>query len=149
MHCSLPGSSVHEISQARILEWATISFSRGSSQNRDQTHVDSLLLSHQGSLREALREYYSTIKKKKWRAAFSFFNDENQRQGVSCSPFKVLAFTGGTSGKESACQCRRHVFNPWVGKIPWKRKWQSTPVSLPGKSHEQRSLVGLQRVRHD
>ena len=124
MHCSLPGSSVHEISQARILEWATISFSRGSSQNRDQTHVDSLLLSHQGSLREALREYYSTIKKKKWRAAFSFFNDENQRQGVSCSPFKVLAFTGGTSGKELTCQCRRHKrnqFAPWLEKIPWRR----------------------------
>ena len=33
-------------------------------------------------------------------------------------------------------------FDPWVGKIPWRRKWQSTPVLLPGKSHEQRSLVG-------
>ena len=37
--CSLPGSSVHGISQARILEWATVSYSRGSSQPRDQTHV--------------------------------------------------------------------------------------------------------------
>ena len=33
-------------------------------------------------------------------------------------------------------------FNPWVGKIPWRRKWQPTPVSLSGKSHGQRSLVG-------
>ena len=33
-------------------------------------------------------------------------------------------------------------FDPWVGKIPWRRKWQPTPVLLPGKSHEQRSLVG-------
>ena len=33
-------------------------------------------------------------------------------------------------------------FNPWVGKIPWRRKWQSTPVLLPGKPHGQRSLVG-------
>ena len=33
-------------------------------------------------------------------------------------------------------------FNPWVGKIPWRRKWQPTPVFLPGKSHGQRSLVG-------
>ena len=45
------------------------------------------------------------------------------------------------SGKESACQCRRHEFNPWVGKMPWSRKWQPTPVFLPGKSHGQRSLV--------
>ena len=35
------------------------------------------------------------------------------------------------SGKESACQCRRHGFNPWVGKIPWRRKWQLTLVFLP------------------
>ena len=33
-------------------------------------------------------------------------------------------------------------FDPWVGKIPWRRKWQPTTVSLPGKSHGQRSLVG-------
>ena len=44
------------------------------------------------------------------------------------------------SGKESTCQCRRHGSNPWVGKIPWRRKWQPTPVFLPGKSHGQRSL---------
>ena len=48
------------------------------------------------------------------------------------------------SGKESACQCRSHRrcgFNPWVRKIPWRRKWQPTPVFLPGKSQGQRSLV--------
>ena len=33
-------------------------------------------------------------------------------------------------------------FNPWVGKISWRRKWQPTLVFLPGKSHEQRNLVG-------
>ena len=38
---------------------------------------------------------------------------------------------------------RREIgFNPWVGKIPWRRKWQPTPVLLPGKSHGWRSLVG-------
>ena len=34
------------------------------------------------------------------------------------------------------------MFDPWVRKIPWKRKWQPTPVFLPGKSHGQWSLVG-------
>ena len=47
---------------------------------------------------------------------------------------------------EAACkvclQCGRPGFDPWVGKIPWRRKWQPTPVFLPGKSHGQRSLVG-------
>ena len=45
------------------------------------------------------------------------------------------------SSKESSCQCRRYRFDPWVGKIPWKRKWQPTPVFLPGEFHEQRSLA--------
>ena len=38
--------------------------------------------------------------------------------------------------------CRRPRFDPWVGKIPWRRKWQPTPVFLPGESHGRRSLVG-------
>ena len=45
-------------------------------------------------------------------------------------------------GKESTCQCKGLGFDPWVRKIPWRRKWQPTPVFLPGKSHRQRSLVG-------
>ena len=45
------------------------------------------------------------------------------------------------SGKESTCQSRRHGFDPWVEKIPWRRKWHPTPVFLPGKSHRQRNLV--------
>ena len=36
----------------------------------------------------------------------------------------------------------RHRFDPWVGKIPWRRAWQPTPVFLPGESHGQRSLAG-------
>ena len=44
--------------------------------------------------------------------------------------------------KKSSCQCRRYGFNPWVGKIPWRRKWQSTPVFLPEKSHWWGNLAG-------
>ena len=54
----------------------------------------------------------------------------------------LKGFPGGASGKEPACQCRRHRFDPWVGKISWRRKWQPTPVFLPGESHGQTSLVG-------
>ena len=49
------------------------------------------------------------------------------------------------NGIESACQCRRgkrHGFNPWVDKIPWRRKWQPAPVFLPEESHGERGLVG-------
>ena len=54
-------------------------------------------------------------------------------------------FPGGPGGKEPACQCRRckrQEFDPWVRKIPWKRKWQPTPVFLPGESHGQKILAG-------
>ena len=55
---------------------------------------------------------------------------------------KTQGFTGGASGKGPACRCRRHkrhAFDPWVGRIPWRREWQPNPVFLPGESHGQRS----------
>ena len=45
-------------------------------------------------------------------------------------------------------QCGRLGFDPWVGKIPWKGKWQPTPVFLPGESHGQRSLAGYSLWDH-
>jgi len=53
-----------------------------------------------------------------------------------------VAFPGGTVVKESAWQYRKSGFNPWVRKLPWRRKWQPTPVFLLEKSYRQRSLVG-------
>ena len=62
-------------------------------------------------------------------------------------------FPSGSDGKESACQCRRCRFDPWMGKILWQGKWQPIPIFLPGKSHRQRSLAGYnpwgRRLRHD
>ena len=58
---------------------------------------------------------------------------------------ELWGFPGGASGKEPTCQCRRHKrhgFDSWVRKIPWRRAWQPTPVFLPGESHGHRSLVG-------
>ena len=46
------------------------------------------------------------------------------------------------SSKEPTCQYRRCKFDHWVEKVPQRRKWQSTPVFLPAKSHQQRSLEG-------
>ena len=54
----------------------------------------------------------------------------------------VLRLPWWLSGKEFTCQCRRCGLDPWVGKVPWRRKWQPTPVFLPGKPHGLRSLVG-------
>ena len=55
-----------------------------------------------------------------------------------------MGFPRGAGGKEPACQCRkqkRQGFDPWVGKNPWRRARQPTPVFLPGESHGQRSLA--------
>ena len=60
--------------------------------------------------------------------------DENNRMGKTRDLFASLV-----------AQRLKHLrpgFDPWVGKIPWKRKWQPTPVFLPGESHGWRSLVG-------
>ena len=68
---------------------------------------------------DAWREYHSAIKR------------EQSNQWLSAI--------------ESTCCCRRRKgcgFDPWVGSVPWRRKWQPTPGFLPGKSHAQRSLVG-------
>ena len=58
------------------------------------------------------------------------------------------ASPGGSGGKESTCQCRKCGFDPWVGKMPWRRKWQPTPVFLAGEFHGQISLVGYSLWGH-
>ena len=63
----------------------------------------------------------------------------------SSGPSVITRVLIGTGGKESACQCRRHKrhwFDPWVGKIPWRRARKPTPVFLPGESRGQSSLAG-------
>ena len=50
--------------------------------------------------------------------------------------------------KRICLQCRGPRFNPWVGKIPWRREWQPTPVLLPGEFHGQRRLAGYSPSGH-
>ena len=67
-----------------------------------------------------------------------------------CSNYRTIALISHTSGERSLVAQRskrlpgmwRPGFDPWVGKIPWRRKWQPTPLLLPGESHGGRSLVG-------
>ena len=69
---------------------------------------------------------------------------------LSCNT-TLWGFPGG-SGKETACQCRRHkrhgFMSQEVTKIHWSRKQQPTPVFLPGKCHRERSLVGYSPWGH-
>ena len=59
-----------------------------------------------------------------------------------------MVFPDDSDGKEFNCQCRRCGFDPWVGKILWRRKRQPSPVLLPGKSHGYRSLAGYSLWGH-
>ena len=90
MDCSLPGSSVDGIFQAKVLEWGAIAFSGIYTHAHTYIYICGI---HMYGL-------------SRW------FSDE-----------------------EPACQCRSCKFNPWVWNIPWRRKWQPTPVLLPGESH--------------
>ena len=105
MDCNLPGSSVHGMLQARILEWVDISSFGGPSRLRDQTPV-------------TLGLYFSV----------------------------TLAWD--TGGQESACQCKRHMFNPRVRKIPCSKKPKPIPAFLLGGVHGQRSLAGYSPCGH-
>ena len=62
------------------------------------------------------------------RCSLYFLSNTRNQEGGYCDPFYL--------------KCRRAGFDSWIGKIPWQRKWQPTPVSLPGGSHGQRSLAG-------
>ena len=53
-----------------------------------------------------------------------------------------MGFLGGSGGKESAYSVGELGLIPWVGKIPWRREWLPTLISLPGEFHGQKSLAG-------
>ena len=59
-----------------------------------------------------------------------------------------MDFPDDSDGKESACNVPRPRFDPWVGKILWRRQWQPIPVFLPGEFQGQRSLVGYSPSGH-
>ena len=110
---------------------------------------------YNGALWDALRTVleYRGGRILPWALIPSFFRRSPKAEVRDAMSYAVSCIRGDVclywaswwlSGKESPCQCRGHRFHPWVRKIPWRRKWQSTPVFLPGKSHGQRNLGRLQ-----
>ena len=179
MGCSPPGSSVHGILQARVLEWGVIAFGFRAPQHL-LTELGSraaaplggrppprpvltsrlvaavptvalpiaapglghaLLPTGTAPLPGATAKLLGVTVLRRQRATRSTTPRLRAPEGA----WVMRRFPGGASGKEPACQCRRHKrcrFDPWVGKIPWRKAWQPTPVFLPGESHGRRSLVG-------
>ena len=120
--CSLPGSSIHGIFQARVLEWVAISFSRGSSWPRDRPQVS--------------------------RIAGRHFTVWATREEHIYKTQAILGFPGGSDGKGSAYNAGELDLIPGSGKIPWRREWLCTPVFWPGESDGQRSLAGYSPYGH-
>ena len=118
------------------------------------------------SLKPILRHFYSCpqtrIRMEQWkmRVPWAHIPAEGEQDDALLSHFSspiinAIIFAGVHWWLSVIClQCRRRGFNPWVGKIPWRREWQPTPVFLPGKPHRQRNLAGYspwghKRIGHD
>ena len=117
-------------------------------------------LSHKGSpkIQESVAYLFSSgsSRPRNWTrvsciAGGFFTNWAIMASGVTAQIRADMDNSGGTNGKESACQCRRynrHRLHLWTRKTAWRRKWQPTPVFLPGESRGQRSLAGYSPWGH-
>ena len=166
MDCSLPGSSVHGVFQARIFEWGTISYSRGSSQPRDRIcfhcvscisrpilwldlNPPSCLLFFVSSVPCLKSTVFSWIS---W--LFYLFLAWNLLSSLELVDYFMLFIflvdceyvyicvhiwsSQVAQWKRISLEWRRRGFDLWVRKIPWRRAWQPPPVFLPGESHGEK-----------
>ena len=158
MDCSLSGSSALGILQARILEWVTIPFSRGPSWPRDVTQVSLIAggFFTNSATREA-QEYWSgypilspgdlifkILQSLFCGVVYSLFGEGNGTLlQYSCLENPMVEEPGGLQSMGSL-----RVGHDWATSLScftfmhWRRKWQPTPVFLPGEPQELRSLVG-------
>ena len=139
-----PGSSVHGISQARILQWVAIPFARGSAWHRDRTCVSCISCTG----RQILYQWAT------WEAIYVYMNmhtcmcvyTEKALAPHSSTLAWKLPWTEEPGGLQSMGS--RRVGHDQATSLSlftfmhWRRKWQLTPVFLPGESQGQRSLVG-------
>ena len=157
MDCSPPGFSVHGIFQARMLEWIAISSSRGSSWHRDQTYIpciyctagrfftpeplgkpySRLILIHSCQILPAVNSI------KIWK----FYEELEKAMAPYCSTLAWKLPWMEEPGRLQSMGSLR-VGHDWATSLSlfsfmhWRRKWQPTPVFLPGESQGQGSLVG-------
>ena len=85
-----------------------------------------------------------------WTVVHGVSKSQSQLSDLHFHFHYLLGLPRWCSGKQYTCQGGRHKqcgFDPWVGKISWRRKWQPTPIFLPGEAHGQRNLVGYSQWR--
>ena len=100
-----------------------------------------------------VRKYWKCLIHPRFQKQSTKVNSVSNRILITCYEDNIW-IPWWLKGTEPTCQCWRHGFNPWIGKIPWRRKWQSTAVFLPGESHGPEEpgrlqSTRLQRVRHN
>ena len=94
-------------------------------------------------LKLSKQKWESSHSKLKLQKTLTHFAPCLSKEALDTEKCKLfLDFPGGSDSRESACKFRRCGFDPWVGKIPWRREWQPTPVFFPGEFHGQRRLAG-------
>ena len=96
----------------------------------EQVHTE---LRHVPGAESRFQSFYLVIKHTKYRMIHAIRRYLERASQVALVVKNLPANTGDHE---------RHRFDPWVGKIPWSRKWQPIPIFLPGESHGQRSLLG-------
>ena len=147
--------TVHGILQARRLEWVAISSSRESSWPRSPTlQADSfpseplLLTLDEGYLLTA-----APPDLERGVAPLGLPASVQPTEKIISGFVTYLWASQVVQLIRTSCQCNRCRFDPWVGKIPWRKKWQPTPEFLSGESHGLRSLAGYSpqgcRVGHN
>ena len=152
LDCSLPGSSVHGVSQARILEWGVIFFSRWSSQTRDWACISCIgrqILYHWAS-----REAQRCTTNCKNNCIYSFIHSLIYYKPAPHS--STLAWKIPWTEEPGRLQSMGllRVRHDWATSLSlftfmhWRRKWQPTPVFFPGESQGRGSLVGCSQWGH-
>ena len=144
MDCSPPGSSVHAILQARILEPVAISFSRGPSRPGNRTSVSFTVgrFFTNWATREAPSQILRAPKSSACPNPFPQVSNHisNSLLNTISFPSNIIqqGFLGGSEVRESACQCRRHRFDPWSGKIPYAEQLSPCTATSEPTCHNQR-----------
>ena len=90
-------------------------------------------------------EFHNSIICNSFKWENTITNISRMSKQITVNSYKK-GFLGSSAVK--ICQCKRCGFDPWVQKVPWKRKWQPVPVFLPGKSYGKRGLAGYSPWGH-
>ena len=138
---------------SRPKEWVAVPFSRGSSQPGIQPRsptlqVGSLPAEPPGKPKNTGVGSLSLLQGNLPDPGFEPGSPILQMDSLPTELLGIWASFLPQTVKDPPCRCRRHRLDPRVGKIPWRRQWQPTPVFLPEESHGQRSLAGYSPWGH-